>query len=257
MFDPELFQASVERDGFAIIPSLLDVDFVKRCRVQLEDALAAEVRYHGGADYPDRDMVLLCSLYGGAFLDLFDNTRLISPFEAVLGPGCTVYAYTSSSMRPQGSNYSRRVHVDCPRLIPGYVTNVGATILLDDFTEDNGATFFLPGSHTRSVAPSEAEFYRGARRLIAPAGTVFFFNARLFHAGGVNSTPNWRHALTINMCRPFMKQRIDIPRAMAGMDLTKVSENVLQKLGFRAQVPASYAEYYAPLDQRPYSQPVE
>jgi len=257
MFDPELFRASITRDGFAIFPGILDSDFIKNCKLELEEALAAEDRYHGGVAYPDRDMVLLCSLYGGSFLDLFDNPRLTAPFEAVLGLGCTVYAYTSSSMRPHGSNYSHRIHVDCPRLIPGYITNMGATILLDDFTEENGATFFLPGSHTRSVAPSETEFYCDARRLIAPAGTVFFFNARLFHAGGVNSTPTWRHALTINMCRPFMKQRIDIPRAMAGMDLTKVSENVLQKLGFRAQVPASYAEYYAPLDQRPYSQPVE
>jgi hypothetical protein len=52
-----------------------------------------------------------------------------------------------------------------------------------------------------------------------------------------------------------MKQRIDIPRAMAGMDLTAVSDKVKQKLGFFAQPPASLDEYYLPSEQRSYRQP--
>jgi ectoine hydroxylase-related dioxygenase (phytanoyl-CoA dioxygenase family) len=132
---------------------------------------------------------------------------------------------------------------------------MGATILLDDFTEENGATWFLPGSHERADMPTEEEFYGGARRVVARAGTVFFFNARLWHAGAANTTSHWRHALTINACRPYMKQRIDIPRAMAGMDLTGVSDRVRQKLGFFAQPPASLDEYYLPPEQRSYRQP--
>jgi len=54
-----------------------------------------------------------------------------------------------------------------------------------------------------------------------------------------------------------MKQRIDIPRAMAHMDLSGVPENILQKLGFIAQVPANYEEYYAPPSQRKYRQRTE
>ena len=49
----------------------------------------------------------------------------MDPVEAVLGPGCIVYAYTSSSMPPHRSNYSGRIHVDSPRVIPGYMTNLG------------------------------------------------------------------------------------------------------------------------------------
>ena len=157
-------------------------------------------------------------------------------------------------MPPGGVNYSTRIHVDCPRLIEGYVTNMGVTILLDDFTVDNGATWFLPGSHTRAAMPTEDEFYGQARRVVAPAGSAVFFNARLWHAGGVNMTSAWRHALTINVCRAYMKQRIDIPRAIAGMDLTAISDKVKQKLGFFAQPPASLDEYYLPAEQRSYRQ---
>lgn len=248
---------ALDRDGYVILPGILSDDFVDRARSELEVAIEKEAAYHGGRDYPDYGMVLLCALYGGAFLDLFDNEALLEPFESGLGPGCTVYAYTSSSMPPGKTNFSNRIHVDCPRLIPGYMTNMGATILLDDFTEENGATYFLPGSHESAEQPDEDEYMENAERVIAPAGSVFFFNARLWHSGGGNRTDEWRHALTINMCRPYMKQRIDIPRAMEGMDLSGVSDRVLQKLGFKAQVPASYDEYYVPPEQRKYTQAPE
>jgi hypothetical protein len=134
---------------------------------------------------------------------------------------------------------------------------MGATILLDDFTEENGATWFLPYSQERIDQPSEEEFYSKGKRLIAKAGTVWFFNARIWHAGGNNNTDQWRHALTINMGRSWMKQRIDLPRAMAHMDLSNVSDKVKQKLGFFTQVPASMDEYYLPLEQRKYKQKAE
>jgi len=248
-------RACIETNGYLILPDVLDTSFVARAKRELVHAIEIDTGRYGPRAERDYGMVMLCALHGGSFLDLFDNERLLAPFNALLGDECIVYAYTSSSMPPGGVNYSTRIHVDSPRIIPGYVTNMGATILLDDFTADNGATWFLPGSHERADMPSEGEFYERACRLLAPAGSVFFFNARLWHAGGVNTTTAWRHALTINACRGYMKQRIDIPRAMAGMNLTDVSDKVKQKLGFFAQPPASLEEYYLPPEQRSYRQP--
>ena len=247
--------AAIAEDGCLVVRDVLSPEFIARARRELTAAIDGDSRKYGERAKRDYAMVMLCALYGGAFLDLFDNERLMDPFNAVLGDECIVYAYTSSSMPPNGRNYSVRVHTDCPRIIPGYVTNMGATILLDDFTEENGATWYLPGSQWQPDAPPEDEFYRTAKRLIAPAGSVLFFNARIWHAGGDNRTDKWRHALTINMCRPYMKQRIDIPRAMAGMDLSRVSDQVKQKLGFFSQPPGSLEEYYLPPEQRSFRQP--
>ncbi len=255
--DSAAIASAIAEEGFLVVPDVLSAEFVARARRELEVAIAREAEYHGGAGYKDYGMVLVCSLYGGAFLDVFDHPKLLAPLSAVLGEGHIVYAYTSSSMPPGRTNYSRRIHRDCPRMIPGYCTNMGATVLLDDFTEDNGATYYLPGSHRQAAAPSDEEFTRNARRLVAPAGSVLFFDALLWHAGGDNRTSSWRHALTLNMCRPFMKQRLDLPRIMANMDLSGVSKVALQKLGFLAQVPASYDEYYAPAEKRKYQQTVE
>lgn len=256
-FDSKAFAQAIKDDGYCIVENVLSPEFVRQTKKELELAIEKEVEYHGTRDYGDYGMVLLCSLYGGNFVKLFDNKLLTDCIEAAIGDGSIVYAYTSSSMPPNKTNYSRRIHVDSPRLIPGYVTNLGVTIALDDFTEDNGATYFLPKSHTLSEPPSEEEFYANAKRFIAPAGSVWFFNARIWHAGGDNKTDKWRHGLTLNMCRPFMKQRIDIPRAMAHMDLSSVSEKALQKLGFLAQTPANYDEYYVAPEKRKYRQKYE
>ena len=256
MLDLSQFVHEIRTEGYAIVPDVLPKDYIARAKVALMAAIETETKlpFNNKSDFA---MVLLCSLYGGTMLELFDIKKLNAHFNAVLDDGCIVYAYTSSSMPPRQTNYSGRVHVDCPRIIPGYITNMGATIALDDFTEENGATYLLPRSQERADPPTDGEFYANAKRFVAPAGSVLFFNARLWHAGGQNKTDGWRHALTVNMARPWMKQRIDIPRAMAHMDLSNQPECVLQKLGFLAQVPADYSEYYAAPEKRKYRQKAE
>ncbi len=244
-------------DGCVVVENVLDRDYIERARAALLHAIEVEAAYHGSTDYPDYGMVLVFPMYGRDLLELFDNPRVIEPFEYVLGAGCITYACTSSSMPPYRSNRSARIHVDCPRIIPNYVTNMAATILLDDFTEENGATWYLPGSHRRADAPSEDEFFSQARRLVAPAGSALFFNARVWHSGADNTTANWRHALTLNMCRPWMKQRLDIPRMLEFIGHGDVSPRILQKLGFDSRIPASLDEYYAPPDRRLFRQQME
>jgi ectoine hydroxylase-related dioxygenase (phytanoyl-CoA dioxygenase family) len=252
------FVQQIETSGFALVPNVLPHDLVVGLREEVLAAIDKETEYHGRrTDYADYGLVLLCSLYGGSFLKLFEVDELIEPFEWVLGAGCIVYAYTSSSMPPRSGNYSCRIHVDCPRIIPGYITNLGGMMLLDDLTEENGATWYLPGSHLTPQAPEKDYFYANARRVAGQAGSVFYFNTRLWHAGAANHTDKWRHTLAINMCRPYMKQRLDIPRAMAHMDLSGVPRRTMQKLGIFSQPPASYDEYYAPRESRTFQQTPE
>lgn len=257
MFDSEYFKNEIETKGYCIVRDALPPEFIIKAKQELEKAIELEKEYHGTKNYSDFGMVLLCSIYDKVFSELFDIQLVTDPLDAVLGEGCIVYAYTSSSMPPNTTNYSNRIHTDCPRIIPNYITNMGATILLDDFTEENGATWFLPNSQWEGDQPNEEYFYNNAKRVIEKAGTIWFFNARTWHAGGNNLTDSWRHALTINVVRPWMKQRIDIPRAMSNIDLTSLSEKAKQKLGFYTQIPANYDEYYVPFDQRKFKQKTE
>ncbi|HUP58469.1 MAG TPA: phytanoyl-CoA dioxygenase family protein [Bdellovibrionota bacterium] len=250
------FKKEFDERGYSILPGVFDAGFVARCRTELEEAIRKETAYHKSAEHRDRGMVLMCPLYGDSFLEVFDNDDFSRAFETVMGEGCIIYSYTSSSMPPKGTNYSHRIHVDCPRLIPDYITNMGAILLLDDFTKANGATWVLPASQWQAEPPSEEAFRAKAVQLEGRAGDVIYLNSRLWHSGGLNTTEHWRHSTTIGVCRPWMKQRLDFPRLLGDLEPI-LSERALQKFGFHAQVPASYAEYFAPPERRKYKQKAE
>lgn len=247
------------REGYAVVPGVLSAEEVRQMRADLEIAIEREKAFHGGMDYVDYGMVLVCSMYARSFVDVLGNMKVMGPIEKILSEGSIVYAYTSSSMPPGGTNYSYRIHVDCPRRIDGYETNAGVMMLLDDFTEENGATWILAGSQERADKPTDEEFFANAKRVVAPAGSCVYLHPLVWHSGGKNTTDRWRHSATINMCRPYMKQRLDIPKIMAksGVDLTGVSEKAMQKMGFYAQVPESLDEYYQPPEKRKFRQKTE
>ena len=134
------------------------------------------------------------------------------------------------------------------------MTNMGATILLDDFSYKMEHQF-AKINHLKIYGRIAIKICNSRGR----SRSVFYFNARLWHRGGVNNTSVWRHALTFNICRPWMKQRIDIPRLMKseGVNCGNIDPKALQKLGFMSQTPEAFEEYYAPPAQRSYSQRFE
>jgi ectoine hydroxylase-related dioxygenase (phytanoyl-CoA dioxygenase family) len=189
---------------------------------------------------------------GLPFAKLMESEKVQAYLSDLLGDTCIVYAYTSSSMPPGSSNYSNRIHVDCPRLIPGYITNVGVLIALTDFTVENGASRFLPGSFVRAETPSESEFETKGERVFPKAGDAVIFNARTFHKGYPNRTSGPRHAITMNVCRSYMRQRFDYPRLVPKDVVDALGPVGKRFLGFNVRMPVSLDEYYVPEDQRLY-----
>jgi ectoine hydroxylase-related dioxygenase (phytanoyl-CoA dioxygenase family) len=244
MIDKNNFIQEFNEKGFVIVDNVLEHEFIKQTTIELEDALKKEVEYVGTTDYKFYGYVLSNAKYGGSFLEVFDNDNIVNPINWILGENSIIYSYTSSSMPPFKGNDASHIHVDCPIFLENYILRMGLILPLVDFTEDNGASYYLAGSHKEESMPDEHRFYKDATRLIMKAGQGCFFNTRVWHAGGVNKTDHWRHALTLNICRPWMKQYIDTPRLLVDTDLSNASEKVLQKLGFFSQPPTSYEEYY-------------
>jgi ectoine hydroxylase-related dioxygenase (phytanoyl-CoA dioxygenase family) len=239
--------------GFAIVPCLTDAREIAALRTELERAIGDDIaRWGGNPHYRDAHMVLNLMTRGDALLRLLENPAIQAYATALLGPTCILYAYTSSSMPPGGTNYARRVHVDAPRWIPGYPTNVGFTLALDDFHAGNGAMSLLPGSHLAPDAPDEASFDAHAQIVLPRAGEMIVFNARTFHRGGVNRTDRARHAVTMNVCRAFMRQQFDYPRVVAPELVARLGPVGRRFLGFDVRMPASLEEYYVAADERLY-----
>jgi ectoine hydroxylase-related dioxygenase (phytanoyl-CoA dioxygenase family) len=230
--------------GYVIIPDVLDADEVVRLRAVLERHVAADLAHPDPRRRPDDWMSFNGVLRDPAIADVVCHPKILRHVEAVLGPTCIMYACVSSSMPPNGTNYSHRIHVDSQRVIPSYPTNIGVLTALTDFTEHNGATRFLPGSFERLDLPSAAEFDRDAETVCPQAGSAIIFNARTWHAGGRNHSAKPRHALTVNYCRAYMRQHFDFPKMIAADQVATLSPVLRRLLGFDVRMPTRLDEYY-------------
>ena len=164
-----------------------------------------------------------------------------------------MHAFNSSSLPPHDTNYAGRIHVDSPRHIAGYATNIGMAFPLDEFTVENGAMEIWPSSFRMSSMPPAADFE--ANKVVLAGlrpGDAVCFNSRCWHQSGVNTTGDWRRAVTINVCRAFMRQQFDYPRMLPAGVAATLSDDIRQFLGYHVRMPASMDEFLAPPDQRPY-----
>jgi hypothetical protein len=233
--------------GF-IEPTLCDLLGV-RLKAALDEYVPNEVSERSSLDrYLLHDLV--CRDL--AFAELLDDPRLQQLVAPLLGEHWIMYAFTSSSLPPGATNYGRRMHFDSPRFVPSYAFNVGLIWALDAFTTENGATEVLPASHHSSEVPSEGYFDKNCIQISCGKGSLIVFNGRLLHRSGVNRTGIWRHALTLNACRPYMKQRMDwvrfVPEEISG----KLGAQGRRLLGYDTRLPTSLDEFFLPESERLY-----
>jgi len=119
-------------------------------------------------------------------------------------------------------------------------------------SELNGGIELLPKSHWQEDPPSDASFSKSRVIPEMAAGSLLVFYSRLWHSGGLNLSASPRHALTMNFCRSYMRQRFDYPRMTPLTDVQRLDATQLQLLGFSVRVPASLDEYYRSEDDRLY-----
>lgn len=230
--------------GYSVIRNFYDEGICAYLEKALEKAVNEYVPV--GTDRSIKDKYLLHDLMSRdiVFCRTLEDPRLQQLVSAILDDFWIMYAYTSSSLPPGGKNYGSRIHVDSPRFITNYPTNVGLIWLLNDFTEENGATKVLPGSHHSSITPSEDLFNSSAVQLTGKKGDLVIFNARVFHQAGENRSNKWRHSLTMNVCRPYMKQRCDWVRFIPQEFSNQLNDQARRIIGFDTRLPTSLAEFF-------------
>lgn len=233
-------------NGYSIVENVFPISIIEEIRKILPNCI--ERAQDDAKNESEIGRLIFCPCYDLKFIELLENDKFLIPFETILGKNYYLYTYSSSCLPPHSGNFSSKIHVDRRVIIPGYVEMVGALVLINDFTEENGATWYLPKYFDNATPPSEDLFYKKSKRLIAKAGSVFYFNSTLWHSGGINKTNVWRHALALAIVRPYLKQRLDIPSMLRTQDLSPYSKNAKKILGFNSEPPKSITEYYSKCD---------
>lgn len=184
---------------------------------------------------------------------LLEDPRLQQLIAPHLGKHWIMYAATSSSIPPFGTNYASRLHVDTPRFHPGYIFNMGLIWTLDDYdTNNGGALKILPGSQHLADQPELNFFEKHCAQIICKAGSLLVFNAGTFHRTSENKTPQWNHSMTLNACRSFMKQRMDWVRFVPQEISSRLNPQARRLLGFDTRLPISLEEFFLPDELRLY-----
>lgn len=239
--------SEVEQVGFAACSGVVGPDEVDGLRTMVDAAAAADLELAPEDRRDDaRGRVLFLPQHDPAFLELLEDPRLMEPIEAVLGSDCTLFTMTTLCRDPgeEGMALHRDSKVDAP----GFVAAMGALVLLDDLDHDVGATRLYPERTTEQ--PSIDDFQERCRHLIAPAGSVCWFDGRVWHDVPENRSNRRRRVLIIAMARPWVRPRFDNARMLAHVDFAALNPRVQAKLGFDHLLPGSAAEYFLPAEER-------
>ncbi len=104
--------------------------------------------------------------------------------------------------------------------------------LLDDFTETNGATEVIPGSHLSTEADLESG---SSLPVVAPAGTLMVFESRLQHRTGKNRASAPRAALFGWYTKPIYRTQENWFLSLDKQVVESASDELLVLLGYKTQ----------------------
>lgn len=152
-----------------------------------------------------------------------------------------------ATIHPPGvSAYTLKPHRDVRAFSGDYRLSLNMLVMLDDFTEENGATLLLRGSHRVERQPDPDWFRQHAEPVTGRAGDIVLFDSLVVHSGAPNRSAAPRRALTLCFGRPFMKPHMDWPRFLPASAEPGLTPCARQLLGYDARVPASLEEYFVP-----------
>lgn len=213
------------RDGYAIIPHLLDPAEVAAARADLS-RLVREADEFGGSpagwhldfepgqptDGADRELRVRkfrdIGLGDAAFWDLVRHRRTRDALDSLIGPGAQLLQ-TMALVKPPEIGSAKDWHQDIPYFpLEAGTRVVGVWIALDDATIENGCMQVVPGSHHLGqvahvqgptgwrLGPALCEHLRPAVvPLPMAAGSALLFDGALFHFTDTNRSQRRRRAV--------------------------------------------------------------
>jgi ectoine hydroxylase-related dioxygenase (phytanoyl-CoA dioxygenase family) len=212
--DPTI-AATLDRDGFAVVPGVLDEAQMDPIRDRLAELSKQEGDRAGLEVHQEVGTARLSDLVNkGAVFEVFYTHPLVLAGVAHVLEGDLKLSSLNSRAALPGQGH-QGLHADWGPLDLAEGFQVCNSIwLLDDFTPENGATRVVPGTHRSGQSPADvledpSAAHPDERLLLAPAGTVVIFNSHLWHGGTTNRTDRPRRAVHSYFTRRHQPQQLD------------------------------------------------
>jgi ectoine hydroxylase-related dioxygenase (phytanoyl-CoA dioxygenase family) len=206
--DVDTIISRVEADGVCVVPDFIPRDLLAQIKSEV-DSLNASERISGrgfieseGANQRVFNLVNK----GEVFERIVQNDDVMDVMGRLLGGDFILSGFSSNTTGPGGEEmilHSDSGYVPPPH--PEYLLSANAVWMIDDFTEENGGTRYVPGSHKLRDVPRPGGEYPTVP-IVGKAGSVAFLHGYTWHKTGANvSRDQMRRALFAYYVRPFLR----------------------------------------------------
>ena len=207
--DAEAHAKRIAEDGYTIVEGAIEpdlVDALSQDLLRLEhelDVKPTENSFEGHHTLRVYNLLARGELY--TRIPIHDN--VLPVVDRVLDPGCLISSLSSIAILPEET--AQPIHADdqlMPLSKPHAPTVCNTMWALTDFTEENGATRIIPGSHLADHSPNYGEHYDSIAAEM-PKGSVLIWHGSLWHGGGANRTSERRVGVAMNYCAGYIRQQ--------------------------------------------------
>ena len=191
---------ALEEEGFALFEGALSPAATREVRDRLlAAATASEADGVPTRGYPfDTDLrnqrVFHLFNLDPIFVDLIQRPIALEFVRHALGDAFLISNFSANITAPGSGRM--QLHADQGYVLPPWPTQpVACNVawLLDDFTEENGGTRYVPGSHRLGRNPT-AGADAASVPIEAPAGSLLIMDSRLWHQTGDNRSRDCHRA---------------------------------------------------------------
>ncbi len=209
--------ASLDRNGFVRIENALTPEQVEIQRRRVDELIELEGEAAGLEVHKEEGADRLGDLVNkdGVFDICFTHPKLLASIRHIVGGDFRMGALNARNVHPGHGHQA--FHQDSGKAgRPGHYQYVNCIYFLVDFTEENGPTRVVPGSHSRGQLAADGmddptNEHPNEVHLTGKAGTAYIFNAHLWHGGTVNNSDANRPAVFAYFGRrdvpPYIDQR--------------------------------------------------
>lgn len=219
--DLEKHLSAIADQGYTVVEDALDPDLMNAISETLERTERDAGIVPANNDFEGRDTIRIYNLlaHGGVFEQVPVHPMVLPVIEGVLDDGCLISSLSSIAIGP--GETPQLIHSD-DQVIgiarPHQAVVCNSMWALTDFTEANGATRLVPGSHRWDHGP-DLGVDVDAISATMKRGSVLVWHGSLWHGGGANTTDERRVGLAMNYCAGFIRQQenqqLGIPREVA------------------------------------------
>ncbi len=235
--------------GYSVVPAVLSDSELEVIRKKLDELYEEQAREAGGEEHlreiNDAHVVRLLLAYDEYFLGVATLPVVLTIVERLLGDYYVIAQQNGLINPPNVENYQIPWHRDLSyqHFVSSRPLAISALFCIDDFSQETGGTFLLPGSHKIEAFPSQEFVEKNERCVTAKAGSALVFDSMLYHRAGRNYSQSERRGLNHYYTLPFIKQQISIPEALQG----KFAEDAFLRkfLGYESEPGKSVAQWRA------------